>query len=455
MSAIPRPFFKKKYMKTKATHTFLLSLLLLSINGISQTSLLKDKQMKFNLSEDGKQYLRLTFLNQTWVRFTDANPGTTTYGFAQDNIFDIGLRRSRVQFFGQLTPKVYFYTQFGMNNFTSNSKQFGGAFFHDVQCELKVADKLLSVGGGLSAWSGMSRFASPSVSTILGIDAPLYQQSTNGVNDQFFRKLSVYAKGKIAKLDYRFTISKPMAVQNAVAAIQPLSARSEFSLQPPKLQGQGYVTWQFLDQEDNTNAYNVGTYLGKKRVFNIGTGFIYQPDAMWHLDAAGDTVNSQMLLLGLDVFYDAPINKDKGTALTVYAAYNKFNFGPNYVRNIGVMNPATGTNSAGTFSGAGNAYPMIGTGHTLYAQIGYLFRKELLGEGTFQLYAGSQYSSWQVLDENVLMWETGFNWLVHGTHGAKITLNYQSRPVFEVMPGGPIAETGRKGMIQLQYQVSI
>ncbi|MBL7899389.1 MAG: hypothetical protein JNJ99_12700, partial [Crocinitomicaceae bacterium] len=139
--------------------------------------------MKINLSDDGKEYLKFTFLNQTWLRYTDANPGTTVNGYAKDQIFDIGLRRTRMQLFGQLSPRVFFYTQFGMNNFTYNSKQYQGAFFHDAVSEFTVNEKWLSLGAGLTGWSGLSRYASPSVGSILSADAPLYQQTTNGATD--------------------------------------------------------------------------------------------------------------------------------------------------------------------------------------------------------------------------------------------------------------------------------
>jgi len=421
----------------------------------AHTQILGINPIKLNLNQDGSRYLRFTFLNQVWLRYTDTNAGTTVNGFAQSQIFDIGLRRTRMQLFGRISPRVYFYTQFGLNNFTFNSKQFSGAFFHDAVTEFTVHEKWLSLGAGLTGWSGLSRYASPSVGSILSLDAPLYQQTTNGVNDQFLRKLSLYAKGKIRKLDYRVAISKPMAVQNAVALVNPLNVNSDFSFKPGKLETQAYVMYQFFDQEDNTNPYTVGTYLGKKKIFNIGAGIIYQTDAMWHLDNANDTISSQMLLLGVDVFYDAPLNKEKQNALTIYAAYNKFDFGINYVRNVGVMNPANGINSSGIFNGTGNGYPMIGTGHTVYLQVGYLFKKELIGNGTIQFFAASQYSSFDRLNDNVLMYEGGLNWLMEGTHNSKLSINYQCRPIFETQTDGSIINTQRKRMVQVQYQISI
>lgn len=430
---------------------FWISVLLIQLFSHAQTGLQKGNQLKINLNEDGNQFIKFTFLNQTWLRYTDANPGTTVNGYQQDHIFDIGLRRTRMQLFGQISPRVFFYTQFGMNNFTYNSKQFQGAFFHDAVSEFTVNEKWLSIGAGLTGWSGLARYASPSVGSILSTDAPLYQQTTNGATDQFLRKLSLYAKGKIGKLDYRLAISKPMAIQNATYTINPLSANSEFAPYPAKLQTQGYLMYQFLDQEENKIPYTTGTYLGKKKIFNLGAGFIYQPDAMWNLNSAGDTVKSDMLLLGADIFADLPLNKEKGTAFTGYLAANYFNLGNNYVRNIGVMNPANGTLGVSTFNGAGNAFPMIGTGLTFYAQLGYLMKKELLGNGTLQFYAASQISDFDRLNSLVTMYEGGLNWLISGTHQSKISLNVQMRPVFN----NALDYSHHRGMVQMQYQIML
>ncbi len=442
-------------MMIRKTTSILLLLLSISTAASPQSGLQKGNQIKINLSDDGKEYLRLTFLNQTWLRYTDANPGTTVNGSAQDQIFDIGLRRTRMQFFGQISPRVFFYTQFGMNNFTSNSKQYQGAFFHDAVSEFKIHDRFLSLGAGLTGWSGLSRYASPSVGSILTLDAPLYQQTTNGINDQFLRKLSLYAKGKIGKLDYRLALSKPMAVQNAVASVNSISDNSDFSLTPAKLQSQAYLMYQFFDEEDNLVPYTTGTYLGKKKIFNLGAGFIYQPDAMWNLNASNDTVFSPMLLLGADVFVDLPINKEKQNAITSYLAFNYFDLGKNYVRNIGVMNPANGVNTSGTFNSSGNAFPMVGTGSTLYFQIGYLMKKELIGKSTFQFFGATQISDFERSNDYMFMYELGFNWFTNGTHNSKVSFMYQDRPIFNSDGFGNLNQISRKGMFVLQYQVMI
>src|SRR5688572_32456659 len=97
---------------------FVLLLLTYSIGLQAQMQPDKDA-LKFNLNEDGTHYFQVTFLNQTWLRFNQSNPGTTVEGVAKNNTFDIGLRRTRIQMFGQLTDKVFLYFQFGQNNFNT------------------------------------------------------------------------------------------------------------------------------------------------------------------------------------------------------------------------------------------------------------------------------------------------------------------------------------------------
>jgi len=50
-------------------------------------------------------------------------------------------------------------------------------------------------------------------------------------------------------------------------------------------------------------------------------------------------------------------------------------------------------------------------------------------------------------------WDAGVNWLLKG-HTSKLTFAYQSRPVYQVMPGNLLAEAiDRKGSFLVQYQV--
>ena len=411
------------------------------------------KDGKIRLNEDGSNYFKFTLASQIWIRHTELNPGSTINGFARYNYSDIGVRRARIQAFGQIADRVFLYTQFGMNNFGFNSDRKAGFFIHDILGEYEAVREHLSLGTGLTAWSGLARFAAPSAGTILGIDAPLFEQNTNDVTDQFLRKLSVYAKGKFGKFDYRLILSNPMAVQRSSGYSAAVGDYSTFSARPAKLQWHGYFQYQFLDREANTTPYATGTYLGSKKVFNIGAGFQYQPDAMWHSGAsATDTVETALQNFAVDAYYDAPINKTKGSAISAYAVYIHSDFGPGYTRNQGVMNPANGTTQPLLLNGPGNNYPSFGTGDLLYGQVGYKFADKLVGSTTLMPYASVQYADYDRLEDHLTFWDAGVNWLLKG-HTSKLTLAYQNRPVYTQQAGAKAERTDRKGSVILQYQV--
>ena len=433
------------------------------------------KPVKLNLNKDGSNYIQFTGLVQAQVRWNNSNPGTTVNGTASPQTWDVGLRRVRFQILGQLSKRVFFYTQIGENNISYLAERKFGLFVLDALGEYALLKKHLSVGMGLSSWIGPLRYSAPGVGSFMGMDGPIYQQTTNDLNDQFVRRMGVYFKGKLGKLDYRVSITKPFIVNSTVnspanisggqAAVPVLAAlgngQSTFSTLNPNPQFNSYVSYQFFDQEDNRTPYNVGSYLGSKRVFNIGGGIQYQNQAMWHKElntATGkiDTVSSQLLTAGIDVIYDAPINKEKGTAVHFYAAYMHSDYGQNYVRNLGVMNPADVTSKApGALAGSGgSAFPMNGTGNTISAQAGYKFKNELLGSyGTLMPYVSCQATKYFNFSSEMFVYDIGVNWLLKG-HNSKFSLDYQNRPFFTTASDGSINQFGRRGMVVLQYQVS-
>jgi hypothetical protein len=430
----------------------------ISLNVLSQLPNERFKDgLKIYLNNDSTRYVKGTGLAQIWFRYNDNNPGSTIYGTPKKETFDVGLRRVRYQILGQVTKNVFFYTQIGINSFNNLTARKTPIFFHDVTAEYSVYKNYFTIGGGLNGWNGTARYTSSGVGNILCMDLPVIEETTNDVTDQFVRKLGVYAKGKIGGLDYRFAAANPFPVQNSLSTVAALSGTntSAFSTRAPEMQYQGYVMWQFLDKENNQLPYMTGSYLGKKRVLNIGAGFTYQKDAMWHRNTDMDTVSTPMQQYGIDVFYDSYLNKEKQNALTLYAAYLFYDFGPNYIRNAGAMNTANGTMGKASFNGTGNAFPLIGTGQVIYTQAAYLFKKDLLKEqGTLQPYIAGSYSVYEKLGDPVLVYNIGVNWIMAGQN-SKISLDYQSRPIFHTDPNGAIRETtnARRGQVVLQYQI--
>lgn len=433
---------------------------------LAQSSPNKIDEMKLNLNDDGSHYLKWTFMNQAWFRFNDSNPGTTVLKESAKQTFDIGLRRTRIQFYGQISDHVFFYTQFGQNNFNFLSQNAGNrklqAFFHDVLSEYKIwkGHDWLKLGGGLTIANGLSRFSQPSVGTIMTLDVPVFAQATVDQTDEFSRKLSVYARGQVGKFDYRVVLSDPFPITTNGQTPPTISNNATFAQTGHHKQYQGFFMYNFLDKEGHATPYMTGTYLGKKKVFNLEAGFITQKNATEtgtpNAITPGQIDNHEfhnMNLWSVALYYDTPLNTEKGTALSAYAGYFDLNYGPGYLRYNGIMNPADGiVGGPGVGASQGNAFPMFGTGQVIYSQVGYLLKKDLLGDvGTLMPYASIMSADYTRLQDRMTVWDVGVNWLIKG-HQSKISLDYQNRPVY-ANQAGELVKTSTRGQLVMQYQV--
>lgn len=426
--------------------------------------------MKINISPDGSKYLRLMLWTQVYARYTENNTGTLRApNQPKESQVDFGLRRSRMVLIAQLNPRFLVYTHLGINN--QNAVSGGVApttdgkkpqfFIHEAVTEYKV-NKYLSLGAGLHYFNGISRLTSASTTSILPMDLPLTNFPIIETSDQFARLLGIYAKGRIGKFDYRVSMndafltnqaSTPLALGTTTAATGTTPAVStgtgvaNYNPQNTNHIYQGYFSYNFLEPEANLLPYMQGTYLGTKRVFAIGTGFLYNKDAMYSR-TAGSAVNvtsavtadpftnvatnkHDMVLLGVDAFYDAPLDTASRTAITLYGVYYNFNMGPNHVRYVGAENPGYGASAL-----RGNAVPQSGTGGVFYGQVGLLLPKNLLGpKARLQPYVAYQHANYEGLKttdgstKGVNIMDAGVNLLLDG-HNAKVTLNYRPRPDF-------------------------
>lgn len=434
--------------------------------------------LKFNLNPEGTHYFQATFLNQVWLRYNESDPGTTQFSKPAPSTFDIGLRRTRIQLFGQITNRTFIYFQFGQNNFNNTAGYPNGnrklsAFFHDAICEYKLSHgNQLKIGAGLTVLNAVSRFSQPSIGTIMTMDVPVFLQYTVDQTDQFDRRLAIYARGQIKQFDYRFYVSNPFPISTNGAATSAISKNAAFvnvasipNGYGPGINNQygGYLAYNFFENETHTTPYMTGTYLGSKKVWNIGIGGVYQKSATWYLspDNAGafkDTSYADMLHLSLESFLDIPLNTEKHTALSAFAGFYLTNYGKNYLRYNGIMNPATGSTANNLVqSGAyGNSFPMFGTGQVIYAQFGYLLSKTILGEKHGQLmpYASAQFAQYDALQNNgMLVFDLGINWLIKG-HSSKISLDYQNRPTYYLAGVNNDVTSGpRKSCVVMQYQI--
>lgn len=432
--------------------------------------------LKFSINSSGSHYIQAIFLSQIWLRHNESNPGTTQFSKNAPSTFDIGLRRTRVQLLGQITDRTFMYFQFGQNNFNS-AYNFSGnrklaAFFHDVVGEFKVSKKdEMKIGAGLTIMNGLSRFSQPSVGTIMSMDVPVFLQYSVDQIDQFDRRLAIYARGQLSKLDYRIYMANPFPISSngttppaigmAATFVNPLATYNGKGTGIHNQFG-GYLVWNFFENEPHTTPYMAGTYLGNKKIVNIASGIVFQKNATWRLSnvansVALDTVYDNMLHLSFETFIDLPLNAVKKTAFNFFTGYYSTSYGKNYLRYNGIMNPATGSMATNLIqaNAYGNSFPMFGTGQVIYSQIGFLLSNKLLGEKNGQLmpYITAQYADYFALqNKTMLIIDGGINWFIKG-HQSKLALNFQNRPTY-FLTNSTVEIGKRKNGLILQYQLS-
>lgn len=242
-------------------------------------------ELRLNLNEDGSHYLKFTVLGQLWFRYNESNPGTTVLKENGKQTFDIGIRRLRFQFFGQLSDHAFFYIHFGQDNFNRLASRKLIPFIQDALGEYKVkkGNEALIFGGGLSIIGGLSRFNQPQLPNIVSMDVPIFPYSTFDLTDQAGRKLSMHARGQVGKLDYRIILSDlfPISTSGTTAPQlspngYPITSNSNFTQKGTHLQYHALFIWNFFDKEPHTVPFMPGTYYGKKKVLNLESGFITQ-----------------------------------------------------------------------------------------------------------------------------------------------------------------------------------
>jgi hypothetical protein len=421
-------------MKTRLSLWLLLGFMTFSMGAWAQGSGPYGSGIKIPIGTDSSKYLRVISWHQVWLSQNANNAGSRHMGHEEGSTFYIGLRRSRMLFLAQITDDFLILTHFGINNQNAVSGGYNGVdgkrpqlYIHDAWTEYRVIPKKLFIGAGLHYWNGISRMSSASTLNFLALDAPIFNWATIEASDQFARMLGVYAKGHLGKLNYRMALNSPFLTNTAGTILPNEAIYSPMARTTAK---QGYFAWDFWEQESNFLPYTVGSYLGSKKVFNVGAGFFIHPEAMWSRQQS-DTVYHNMRLFGIDSFLDLPLNSGKSGAITAYAAQYFYDMGPNNLRYIGIMNPAR---DGGPLRG--NAVPLVGTGNISYVQAGYLIPGHLIKDKIqLQPYAAFSHGRFEKLrieDHGLIpvnIFDIGTNFLIEGHH-AKLTVNYRPRPDF-------------------------
>lgn len=405
--------------------------------------------LKVKLNESGSKYIRFITWHQMWATTNLSNSADPDFSPSTEFL----LRRSRFLAFAQINKRFLILTHFGLNNLnpalmgtaspSGNNGGNGQFFMHDAWVEYTVFDKLLYIGGGLHYWNGISRLSNQSTLNFMTLDAPGHNWANIGITDQFARHLGFYAKGKLGRLEYRVAVNQ--AIQNnsaglagrvaGLSTIQEQINGDDTVLVAGNLpnravyenlqdQGGGYVfngyfNWQFLDKESNVLPYYVGTYLGAKRVLNLGAGFFYHQEGASYFENFTDTAATVVdpVTFSADIFYDAPLG-GSGMALAAYASFTNHDWGPNFA---GAPFDDDGNQVYGGALGG------AGTGNIIYGQVGLALPEISEKAGRFQPYVHFTHrdlDATREFDAQSNQLGVGLNWYEAG-HNSKITLEYQ------------------------------
>lgn len=362
--------------------------------------------MKVKLNEDGSKYFRIISWAQIWAQHNSDKP-LDANGNEQSNL-NFSLRRARVLMYAQISPDFLILTHFGLNSLNGNNLSPTGKgdssqlFFHDVWGQYSLS-KNHAIGGGLHYWNGISRANNQSTLNMLTLDNQRQAWATIGLSDQFARHIGIYLKGKFGKLQYRLAVNDAVTnnlQENATPTPGGAAVYSGKRLLGSKDAGRtyaGYFDYNFLDQESNFLPYKVGSYLGGKKVFNIGAGFFFHPKGSVIANTAGELAGEDVSIFAVDAFYDAPIG-GKGAAITAYALAQFNDYGKDFT--------------------LGRTYE---TGSLLHAHVGYVFATQK--KTKFQPYV--QFDSRQIdaIDDNATSFGLGVNTYFSG-HNSKLSLEY-------------------------------
>lgn len=363
------------------------------------------------LNESGTKYVRFIMWHQFWLSNSSTAPGLS-----------FSIRRSRVLALTQFTPRFLVLTHFGLNSLSAAGIQANPStgtsngsdmFLHDAWGEFAVKQTKLHIGAGLHYFNGFNRLSNQSTLNFMTMDNPgagladarLFNWADITTNNQFARNLGVYAKGTIGKFSYR------ASANNARKNIGSLSA----TMPSYQVAGTGkdwvytaYANINLFENESDKLPYFVGSYLGKKKVLSIGTGFTTQTNALRTGSLNSDGIANYtgtaqgVSRVSADIFYDAPVGT-QGAAVNLYGMIMNSKYGSNEGFNSGGLVPGSGT--------------------IIFGQAGYMFPSST--DNKIMPYV--TYSNQNIKSTPNTSYELGIgaNWFISG-HNAKITAEYNT-----------------------------
>ena len=451
---------------------FLFLIFLLSIHQIgcaqeevNEPSAVPDQPgVKVNLNPEGSVNVRFVTLLQTWVRSAQLNPGSRYRDEIRNTLSDISVRRIVLTTIAQLSPKALVLLNVeGASN--SGSDAFQPALdvgVLDAYGEYKISSYLY-LGAGLHQWTGLSRLNVDGVGSILNLDQPLFQQATWNKLDRLGRVMGIYVKGEAGPVNYRLSLNAPFeAPATNFAANTGKGSPSGGSLNQEARNAQvnvaymnpvatstllqGYVECAFWEKENHISPYEINTYHGEKKLFNLGAGFFFRPDGMFTPQQIGlknpslpesssnpkwikSGKSTDLFCYAIDATLMYPFSK-KADGIAAYVAYYHLDLGNNYYTVSPINNITTAGVGLSPINGVGTAFPTTGTGNSWYAKIGYIAPKTWFGKSRLGLFGTYQYSKLEALKAPVQVQEAGVNWFVN-SNKVKLAVLYRSRPIYQ------------------------
>ncbi|MEE6126984.1 porin [Chryseobacterium arthrosphaerae] len=437
---------------------------------VSEKNPLDIGELKIKLNSKGDQWIKLGISSQIWLRSIENNPGTSVNGVPQEQTYDAGIRRMRLIIQSQVTPFYSVFLQMGINN--QNFISGGGSgtgnngagkkapfFFHDAYNELAIIPRNnfqtgkpnknnLYLGAGLHSWNGVSRLTNASTTKMLAGDIPIFNFPSIEIADQFSRQLGVFVHGEFDRLNYRFSVNKPFATNLKPVVGGPAVDNN----QSGKLSYSGYAFYQFFGKETTVTSFLPGNILAARKVLNIGTGFYTSKDATQTQPSENVFESHPANIFGADVYSEIPLgNKNKEMGLTLYSVYYNYNYGPNYLRMSGLLNPGAPDPSftgQRALEGAGNNRVLMGTGNIWFSQVGFVIPKfsTILKIQPFFNYA---LKNMKALNQSGSYYDIGTNFYLYGQN-ARIVVQYSSRPLYDIADKTVF---DRKGEFLLSLQI--
>jgi len=422
-------FIKTSNMNLNPVKSFLILCIAIAIVALpnyskAQTGNPFKKTALLYLNSDSSVSVRLIGLAQLHARYIQLNEGSIGPDNQKtDANTDLAISRICV---GTVVSakKLTLYYLLGTASQTVTTGRLGNFYTYESWISYQLIPKYFTLGTGLSLYNGLSRYSSLSISQLLQVEPIWSALPTAARTDQFGRQFQVFGIGNIGRFEYRTALVRPFIIPTP-ALDQSVKTNISFEYPSNKFGVEGYYSFQFFDLEDIRNSAKSFAYLGKKKIFNIGFGFEYQPRAAVSLTETRQEEYHNTLSRAADLTLDIPTAK--GGSFSIYAVGFNYDYGPNFARTIGTMNYFTGGTGA---QGAGNNEFFVGTGKAAHIQIAYLFGKPLTKlQSKIQAYYTATYKSFEALKDPSLQHSIGLNYYIFD-HNAKIGLQYVNRPEY-------------------------